>query len=107
QARDLAFGMKLGEHVRDFTKIAKGLVQTLIDHDASLVEINPLALTSDERRKTKDESASSSVVGPSSKLIALDAKMVLDDNALYRQKWAEELRDPAEEEESERLAREA
>jgi succinyl-CoA synthetase beta subunit len=87
QARDLAFGMKLGEHVREFTKIARGLVQSLIDHDASLVEINPLALTGDDT------------------LVALDAKMVLDDNALYRQKWAEELRDPAEEEESERQAR--
>lgn len=88
QARELAFGMGLGAHVRDFTRIAKGLVQTLIDHDASLTEINPLALTSNG-------------------LMALDAKMVLDDNALYRQKWAEELRDPAEEEESERRAREA
>jgi succinyl-CoA synthetase beta subunit len=39
--------------------------------------------------------------------MALDAKMVLDDNSLFRQKWAEELRDPAEEEESERQAREA
>jgi succinyl-CoA synthetase beta subunit len=88
QARELAFGMGLGAYVRDFTRIAKGLVQTLIDHDASLTEINPLALTSNG-------------------LMALDAKMVLDDNALYRQKWAEELRDPAEEEESERRAREA
>jgi len=87
QARQLAFGMKLGEHVRDFTRIARGLVQTLIDHDASLVEINPLAMTSENH------------------LLALDAKMVLDDNGLYRQKWAEELRDPAEEEESERQAR--
>jgi succinyl-CoA synthetase beta subunit len=89
QARQLAFGMKLDEHVRDFTRIAKGLVQTLVDHDASLVEINPLAITGEN------------------KLVALDAKMVLDDNALYKQKWAEELRDPAEEEESERQAREA
>jgi succinyl-CoA synthetase beta subunit len=88
QARELAFGMGLGAHIRDFTRIAKGLVQTLIDHDASLTEINPLALTSRG-------------------LMALDAKMVLDDNSLFRQKWAEELRDPAEEEESERQAREA
>src|SRR5438093_4604939 len=84
QARQLAFGMGLGEHAREFTKIAKGLGQTLIDHDASLVEINPLALTGEDR------------------LMALDAKMVLDDNGLFRQKWAEEMRDPAEEEESER-----
>ena len=89
QARELAFGMGLGEHARDFTKIARGLVQTLLDHDASLVEINPLALTGENR------------------LLALDAKMDLDDNALYRQRWAEELRDPASEEESERMAREA
>jgi len=89
QARELAFGMGLGAYVRDFTKIAKGLVQVLIDHDASLFEINPLALTGEDR------------------IIALDAKMVLDDNGLFRQKWAEEMRDPAEEEESERQAREA
>ena len=89
QARDLAFGMGLGEHLRDFGKIARGLVQTLVDHDASLVEINPLAITGEN------------------KLVALDAKMAIDDNALYKQKWAEEMRDPAEEEESERQAREA
>ncbi|HYO49790.1 MAG TPA: ADP-forming succinate--CoA ligase subunit beta [Chloroflexia bacterium] len=89
QARELAFGMKLGEHLRDFTRIARGLVQVLVDHDASLVEINPLITTGDNR------------------LLAIDAKMVLDDNALYKQKWAEEMRDPAEEEESERQAREA
>lgn len=91
QARELAFGMKLklGSHLRDFTKIAKALVQTLMAHDASLVEINPLVLTKDNH------------------LLAIDAKMVLDDNAMYRQKWAEELRDPAEEEPSEREARAA
>jgi succinyl-CoA synthetase beta subunit len=89
QARELAFGMGLGEHARDFTRIARGLVQTLVDHDASLVEINPLALTGEN------------------KLLALDAKMDVDDNALFRQRWAEELRDPAQEEESERMAREA
>jgi succinyl-CoA synthetase beta subunit len=89
QARELAFGMGLGPYMRDFVKIAKGLVQVLIDHDASLVEINPLALTSDDR------------------VLALDAKMVLDDNAIFKQQWAEEMRDPAEEEESERQAREA
>ena len=89
QARELAFGMGLGEHIRDFTRVAKGLVRVLIDHDASLVEINPLITTKDN------------------KLLAIDAKMVLDDNGLFRQKWAEEMRDPAEEEESERQAREA
>ncbi|MBF6614618.1 MAG: ADP-forming succinate--CoA ligase subunit beta [Chloroflexi bacterium] len=89
QARELAFGMALNSHVRDFTKIARALVQVLIEHDASLAEINPLIVTEDDR------------------LMAIDAKMVLDDNAMYRQKWAEEMRDPAEEEESEREARAA
>jgi succinyl-CoA synthetase beta subunit len=89
QARELAFGMGLGEHSRDFTKIARGLVQTLVDHDANLVEINPLAVTEEN------------------KLLALDAKMDIDDNAVYRQRWAEEMRDPAQEEDSERMAREA
>jgi succinyl-CoA synthetase beta subunit len=89
QARELAFGMGLNEYVRDVTKIARGVVQVLIDHDASLVEINPLAITGEDR------------------LVALDAKMDVDDNGLFRQKWAEELRDPAQEEESERQAREA
>lgn len=89
QARELAFGMGLGSHLQEFGAIARGLVNVLIDHDASLVEINPLALT--------EEGA----------LLALDAKMVIDDNAMYRQQWAEELRDEAEEEASEREARAA
>ncbi len=89
QARELAFAMGLGEHLADFGKMAKALVQVLVDHDASLVEINPLIMT------------------PDNKLLAIDAKMDLDDNAMFRQKWAEELRDPAEEEESERQARAA
>src|SRR5437867_3884588 len=71
QARNLAFGMKLGEHVRDFTKIARALVQTLIDHDASLVEINPLALTEDDGRWTIDDTHQSSIAHrPSSRLMA-------------------------------------
>ena len=89
QARELAYKMKLGDHIEDVSRIAKGLVKVLIDHNASLVEINPLAITGEDR------------------LMALDAKMELDDNAMFKQKWAEELRDPAEEEESEREARAA
>src|SRR6476620_482680 len=49
QARELAFGMGLSAYMRDFIKIAKGLVKVLIDHDASLVESNPLALTVEDR----------------------------------------------------------
>src|SRR5439155_2416460 len=83
QARNLAFGMKLGEHVRDFTKIARGLVQTLIDHDASLVEINPLALVEFKVPGSKFQvpMPSTSNLEPGTlnfRLMALDAKMVLD-----------------------------
>src|SRR6188508_3220585 len=45
QARQMAFQMGLGgEHLRDFVTIAKGLQKTMVDNDADLVEINPLAI---------------------------------------------------------------
>jgi succinyl-CoA synthetase beta subunit len=90
QARQLAFGIGLpGNLVRDFVAIVKGLYATFIACDASLVEINPLVVTSD------------------GKLTALDGKIVLDDNALYRHTDLAQLRDLDEEEPHERLAREA
>jgi succinyl-CoA synthetase beta subunit len=58
------------------------------DRDTSLVEINPL------------------IVDHHGKVIALDAKVVIDDNALFRQKDADELRDPDSETKWERMARE-
>ncbi len=88
QARQLAYGIGLPrELVRDFVRIARGLYQILIDTDASLVEVNPLVITTE------------------GKLEAIDAKMVLDDNALPRHPDLEALRDPAEEEPAEREAR--
>ncbi|HUS16801.1 MAG TPA: ADP-forming succinate--CoA ligase subunit beta [Chloroflexia bacterium] len=89
QARDLAFAMEIpAPLVRDFGKICRGLVQTLLDTDASLAEINPLIRTPDE------------------KLLAIDAKIDLDDSGLARHPELETLRDPNEDEPAEKQARE-
>jgi succinyl-CoA synthetase beta subunit len=73
QARKLAF--KLGLPVNDFVKIALGLYKAYEDLDVSLVEVNPLVLTKD------------------GKLVLLDAKVEIDDNALFRHKDLEEMED--------------
>jgi succinyl-CoA synthetase beta subunit len=76
QARNIAFGLGLkGDQISAFTKIAKGLYKLFKENDLALLEINPLIVTSD------------------GKLVALDCKMTVDDNALYRQKHFAELRD--------------
>ena len=88
QARQLADGIGLPkEHINDFIKIARSLYQTYIDSDASLAEINPLVITG------------------ANKLVALDGKIVLDDSALFRHPDLAEMRDPDEEDASERDAR--
>jgi succinyl-CoA synthetase beta subunit len=87
--REIGFALGLdARQVRDFRAIARGLVQCLIQNDATLLEINPLAVT------------------PSGELVGLDAKMVLDDNALYRHPELEVLRDVEAEDPIERRARE-
>jgi len=73
QARKLAY--KLGLPVNDFVKIALGLYRAYEELDASLVEVNPLVLTKD------------------GKLVLLDAKVEIDDNALFRHKDLEEIED--------------
>jgi succinyl-CoA synthetase beta subunit len=74
--RDLAIGIELDrKHWRAFHDIAKGLWDAYDKSDATLAEINPLVITA------KDE------------LLALDGKMVIDDNALYRQEALAEERD--------------
>jgi len=89
RAREMAFALGLPTTlVRDFVRIARGLYQAFIDVDASLAEINPLAMTT------------------SGQLMALDAKIILDDNALFRHKDLEVLRDTFEEDHYEREARE-
>lgn len=90
QARNLAFDLGLrGAHINSFVQIAKGLYQAFINTDASLAEINPLVVTGDGR------------------LLAVDGKIVLDDNALFRHPDLVELRDVQEESPAEREARNA
>ena len=83
-ARKIAFGLGLeGKQVNAAVKLILATYKAFIDLDASIVEINPLVVTG------------------SGDIIALDAKMNFDDNALFRHKDVEELRDADEEEASE------
>jgi succinyl-CoA synthetase beta subunit len=97
QARELAFAMGLGGHLKAAVAIAKGLVATMRACDADLVEINPLAIV----RETGPDGA------PVERLVCLDAKVTLDDSALPRHPGLEDLRDPDEEDPADREAREA
>jgi succinyl-CoA synthetase beta subunit len=74
---------------RDFHKVVAGLYACFKANDASLTEINPLVITSENR------------------LLALDGKMSVDDNALYRQSRLAEMRDVDEETPAEREARQS
>ncbi|MFN8482749.1 MAG: ADP-forming succinate--CoA ligase subunit beta [Anaerolineae bacterium] len=88
QARDVAMALGLeGEQVQEFTKIAKGLYKAFWSSDASLAEVNPLVVT------------------PDGHLLAIDAKMNIDDSALFRHPDLAELRDEAEETPEEQQAR--
>jgi succinyl-CoA synthetase beta subunit len=87
-ARNLAFDLGLKRVcVGQFMQILKGLYQAFINTDASLAEINPLVIVEGE------------------KLLAVDGKILLDDNALYRHSKLAEMRDVQEETPSEREAR--
>jgi len=78
--RKMAYGLGLkGEQVNELTRCAKGVYEVFVNLDATLIEINPLVLTSE------------------GKILALDAKMSFDDNALYRHQDLENLRDLDEE----------
>ncbi len=80
QARKIAFGLGLpGDVATHATPFFQALYRAFIDTDASLLEINPCVLTGD------------------GKLVALDAKMTFDDNALFRHPNLRELRDLDEE----------
>jgi succinyl-CoA synthetase beta subunit len=88
QARDLAAGIDLPrDHWRSFGQIAHGLWKAYLESDATLAEINPLVIT------TQGE------------LLAVDGKMVLDDNALFRHPNLAEMRDLDVEAEAETEAR--
>ncbi len=87
QARELAFALGIPSGLlRDASKTIMGGYRALRDLDAKLVEINPLVITKDGR------------------LIALDAKMQFDDNALYRRSNIAELRDKSQEDPRETAA---
>ncbi len=86
-ARRLAFGLGLsGDSLKQAVKFMMAMYKAFIDLDASIVEINPLVVTG------------------SGDVIALDAKMNFDDNALFRQKEVAEMRDASEEDEKEQEA---
>ncbi len=90
QGREAAFRLGLdGEHVHQFAEIAAKLYDVFMQNDASLVEINPLAEVGDGG------------------LHALDAKMVIDDSALYRHPELAALRDRSQEDPGEIGAAEA
>jgi succinyl-CoA synthetase beta subunit len=81
QARQIAFGLGLkGNQIRNCIKFMKSLYQLFVDLDCSIVEINPLVVSTDDE------------------IIALDAKINFDSSALFRHKEIEELRDTNEEE---------
>jgi len=97
QARGLAFEMGVdGQHLRDFVTIAQGIFRTMIENDADLVEINPLAVVRDT---LPDGSTRES-------LQCLDAKITIDDSALARHPDLELMRDIAEEDPVDVAARE-
>jgi succinyl-CoA synthetase beta subunit len=88
QVRAVAYGIGLGSDlIRGFGKVAGGLYTAFTKSDASLAEINPLVVTGGR------------------KLLAVDAKMLLDDNALFRHSDLAEMRDVQEETPAEREAR--
>ncbi|HEY0634207.1 MAG TPA: ADP-forming succinate--CoA ligase subunit beta, partial [Gammaproteobacteria bacterium] len=84
QCRQIAFALGLeGNQIKELSTIMSGLARLFMEKDASLVEINPLVVTGDGH------------------LLALDGKINLDDNALYRQPHMAELRDATQEDERE------
>jgi succinyl-CoA synthetase beta subunit len=96
QAREMAFRLGLAHHLKQAAAICTGLVKVMLDEDADLVEINPLAVV---REDGPD--------GPVESLQLLDAKITLDDSALARHPGHEEMRDLDEEDPADIEARAA
>jgi malate-CoA ligase subunit beta len=87
QAREIAFGLGLNlKQVSQAVQTILGCYRAFRDLDATMVEINPLVITKDDR------------------VVALDAKMSFDDNALFRRRQIVEMRDVQEEDPREALA---
>ena len=92
QASELAYGLEIDKInpklIRPAAALFQGLYEAFVNEDCSLVEINPLVLTGDGR------------------VVALDSKITIDDNALFRHKDTLELRDLDEEDPAETEASE-
>ena len=89
QCRQLAFGVGLsGAQIGQFAKIAHAIYKLYLERDAGLVEVNPLIVTADGN------------------LLALDAKINIEDNALFRQGDLAKMRDNSQEDLRERKAAE-
>jgi succinyl-CoA synthetase beta subunit len=89
QARAIAYGLGLtGDSAKQGAEVLRSLALLFVEKDCSLAEINPLVLLEDGR------------------VLALDAKVNFDDNALFRHADAAALRDPEEEDPAEARARE-
>ncbi|MDP7608089.1 MAG: succinate--CoA ligase subunit beta, partial [Candidatus Poseidoniia archaeon] len=90
QGRKIAYGLNLGpEQIRPATAMMANLYSIFESNDCSLLEINPLVVTGDGR------------------LLAADAKLNIDDDALYRHPKLQGLRDAGQEDSLEARAREA
>lgn len=89
QCRELGFQLGLDlELIKQFTNIVTGVGKMFVECDLTMLEINPLIITKDGR------------------IVCLDGKVNIDDNALYRHPKLNELRDPRQEDEREIRARE-
>jgi succinyl-CoA synthetase beta subunit len=87
QCRNIAFALELsGKQISSFSKLLAAAYRLLLDSDAALLEINPLVVTTD------------------GDLLALDAKVDLDDNALFRHPQLAQLHDASQEDEREYAA---
>ncbi len=86
EAREIAFALGLAGLVPQAVQVMTACYRAFSDLDATMLEINPLAVTADGR------------------LLALDAKMTFDDNALFRHQDVSELRDKSQEDPRERTA---
>ncbi len=89
QCRELGFALGLNPtQIKQFTKITIGLGKMFAEKDLALIEINPLVITGD------------------GDLLCLDGKINVDENALYRQPAIQDMRDPTQEDEREKRAKE-
>jgi len=93
QARKIAYQLGFtGQQIRQAGKVMTQLCKLFLQTDASIAEINPLVITKPDSEN------------PDGQVLAIDAKINFDDNALFRHKDLQELADPHEEDPSERQA---